>query len=333
MMNLFTRKYYLNPETLRVERVRLSREQKIRFGVICTFGLIALAVLMRQGFERYYPTPRQIIYEKENTVLRSEYATLNTELHEVESQLLELRNRDDLFYRAILSLEPVPASIREAGTGGSETNTHLRNIREPGMVLNVSQRIEKISNQVKIQSNSLVNVYDEAISNQQFLACKPSINPISPADPTWLTSSYGYRKDPFTNRRTAHNGIDIAGRIGLDIHATGDGTVITAKMSRYGYGREVKVDHGFGFVSIYGHLEDIDVKVGQKVKRGEVVGTLGNSGRSTGPHLHYEVRKNSHTVNPMYFFFENLTPREYTVLATRANLPKGPYQPNAMSQK
>ncbi len=333
MMNLFTRKYYLNPETLRVERVRLNREQKIRFGVICTVGLISLAVVMRHGFERYYPTPRQIIYEKENTVLRSEYASLNSELHEVESQLSELRNRDDLFYRAILSLEPIPSSIREAGTGGSETNTHLRSIREPGMVMDVSDRIKKISNRVDIQSNSLVNVYKEAVTSQQFLACRPSINPISPADPTWLTSSYGYRKDPFTQRRTAHNGIDIAGRIGLDIHATGDGTVITAKMSRYGYGREVKVDHGFGFITIYGHLEDINVKVGQKVSRGEVVGTLGNTGRSTGPHLHYEVRKNGHTVNPMYFFYENLTSDEYTVLASKAIFPGSPYQPVAMSQK
>jgi len=332
-MNLFTRKYYLNPDTLRVERVRLNRDQKIRFGVICTVGLISLAVLMRHGFERNFPTPRQIIYEKENTVLRSEYASMNSELHEVESQLSELRNRDDLFYRAILSLEPIPSSIREAGTGGSETNIHLRSIREPGMVMDVSDRIRKISNRVDIQSNSLVNVYKEAVTSQQFLACRPSINPISPADPTWLTSSYGYRNDPFTHRRMAHNGIDIAGRIGTDIHATGNGTVITAKMSRYGYGREVKVDHGFGFITIYGHLEDINVRVGQKVKRGEVVGTLGNTGRSTGPHLHYEVRKNGHTVNPMYFFYENLTSDEYTVLASRAIFPGSPYQPVAMSQK
>ena len=125
----------------------------------------------------------------------------------------------------------------------------------------------------------------------------------------------------------------IAGRIGLDIHSTGNGTVITAKMSRYGYGHEVKVDHGFGFITIYGHLEDINVKVGQKVSRGEVVGTLGNTGRSTGPHLHYEVRKNGHTVNPMYFFYENLTSDEYTVLASRAIFPGSPYQPVAMSQK
>jgi len=317
-MELFRRKYHLNPETLQYERVKMSKRQLIRFSLVCGVGLIVLAVCMRQGFERYYPTPKQLIYEKENQTLRAEYSSLNNELQEVEAQLSELRNRDDRFYRAILSLDPVPSSIREAGTGGSEPNSHLRNLRgEPGLVMDVSQQLDHISNKAQIQSNSLENVYEEAVINQNFLACKPSINPISPADPTWLTSSYGFRKDPFTHRRTAHHGIDIAGRTGTDIHATGDGTVVLARMARYGYGREVKVDHGYGYVTIYGHLEDILVKKGQKVKRGEVIGTLGNTGRSTGPHLHYEVRKNGHTVNPMYFFYESLTPSEYSLLTSR----------------
>jgi len=321
-MDLLGRKYYLNPETLQYERVKMTKRQLIRFSVVCAVGLIAVAVLMRHGFERYYPTPKQLIYEKENQTLRSEYASLNTELLDVESQLVDLRNRDDRFYRAILSLEPVPSSIREAGTGGSEPNSHLRNLRgEPGMVMDVSERIDKISNRVQIQSSSLANVYEEAVSNQLFMACRPSINPISPADPTWLTSSYGYRKDPFTHRRTAHHGIDIAGPYGLNIHATGDGKVVAARKGRYGYGHEVRVDHGFGFITIYAHLQDIHVKVGQTVKRGEVLGTLGNTGRSSGPHLHYEVRKNKHTVNPFYFFYENLTAKEYSMLTLRAKHP------------
>lgn len=333
-MNLFGRKYYMNPETLQYERVRMTKRQLTRFSVVCAVGLIALAVLFRHGFERYYPTPRQVIYERENQTLRSEYTSLNTELKEVEAQLSELRNRDDRFYRSILSLEPIPSSIREAGTGGSERNSHLRSLRgEPGLVMNVSLRIEDISNKMDIQSTSLETVYKEAISNQEFLACRPSIHPISPADPIWLTSSYGYRKDPFTHRRTAHHGIDLGGPYGLDIHVTGDGTVVKAKMGRYGYGREVMVDHGFGFITIYAHLQDIHVKVGQKLKRGEVVGTLGNTGRSTGPHLHYEVRKNGQTVNPFYFFFENLSAEEYSQLTSRANKSEAPYQPVAMSQK
>ena len=329
---MFVRKYHINPETLRYEQVRLNRVQRIRFILGFGMGLIALAILMRFGFERIFPTPRQIIYHKENTILRTELASLNAELQEVDTQLAELRNRDDRFYRAILSLDPVPSSIRSAGTGGSQPAL-LNNMRDPGMVNGVRQRIDKISNKVRIQSNSLDRVYKEAVETQQFLASRPSINPISPGDPTWLTSTYGFRTDPFTRLRTAHHGIDLAGPYGLDVHCTGEGTVTTAHVSRYGYGKEVVVDHGYGFTSRYAHLQDIHVKVGQKVKRGEVIGTLGNSGRSTGPHLHYEVRSNGHPVNPTYFFYENLSVGEYSLLASKANLSATPYQSNAMSQK
>lgn len=332
-MRMFERKYYINPETLRVERVSLTIRQRIRYSLILGVGLIALAVVLRTGFERFYPTPRQIIYEQENTQLRSEYTALNGNLQQVESQLSELASRDDGFYRSILSLEPVPYSIRDAGTGGSETYTQFRNIREPGLIRSVSQRMDNISSRIQIQSSSLENVYEEAVSNQLFLASRPSINPISSADPCWMTSSYGYRKDPFTGRRTAHHGIDLAGPYGLDIHAAGGGTVISAHNTGYGYGKLVKVDHGFGYISIYAHLQEILVKPGQHVKRGEVVGAMGSTGRSTGPHLHYEVRKNGHPVNPMYFFYENLSPEEYTLLASKVVSKLGPYQPVSFSQK
>ena len=331
MDRIIRRKYYLNPETLRYERVTFNSKQSIRFWVIGGVGLILVAGLLRFGFERHYPTPRQLIYQRENTTLRSEYVTLNRELQQMESQLAELRNRDDRFYRAILSLDPVSSSIREAGTGGAQRDLHLRSLRDHGMIMDVSQKIEKISNRMQIQSSSLANVYEEAVTNQQFLACKPSINPISSADPYWLTSSYGYRIDPFTQRRAPHHGIDLAGPYGLDIHCTGEGTVTYVGYSRYGYGNEVRVDHGFGYVTRYAHLQEITVKKGQKLKRGEVLGKLGSSGRSTGPHLHYEVHKNGRLVNPMYFFYENLTAEEYTQLAARANASESTAEPTAGS--
>jgi murein DD-endopeptidase MepM/ murein hydrolase activator NlpD len=330
---MFVRKYHINPDTLRYERVRLNRSQRVRFLVGFSMGLMVLAILMRIGFERSFPTPRQIIYHKQNNILRAEFKSLNAELQEVESQLAELRNRDDRFYRAILSLEPVPSSIRGAGTGGAKPGSLLKNFRDQGLFTDVSERMDKVSNVMDIQSHSLDRVYDKAVDKQHFLASKPSINPISPGDPTWLTSGYGFRIDPFTKRRTAHHGIDLAGPYGLDIHCSGEGTVTQAHVSRYGYGKEVVVDHGYGFTSRYAHLQDIHVKVGQKLKRGEVLGTLGNTGRSTGPHLHYEIRENGRPVNPMYFFYENLSVVEYTLLASKANVSAIPYASNAMSQK
>ena len=268
IMNLFTNRYFFNPETLRVERVSLSKKEWIRYSLVFGFGLVALAVFLRFGFERISPTPRQIIYEEENAQLRSEYMALNSNLQQVESRLSELRDRDAGFYRSILSLEPVPSSIRDAGTGGSDSYNQFANIREPGLVRNVSQRIDKISSRILIQSSSLENVLEEAVSNQQFRACKPSINPISAADPFWITSSYGYRNDPFTGRRTPHHGLDLAGPYGLDIHATGDGTVLKTHAGRSGYGKEVVVDHGFGYTTRYAHLEEILVKARPKIKKG-----------------------------------------------------------------
>jgi len=330
---MFGKKYYINPETLRYERVRLTRQQLYRYVGLFSIGLICLAILMRFGFERFYPTPREIIYQQENNNLRSELAALNLDLQDVEFQLADLRNRDDRFYRAILSLDPIPSTIRALGIGGAERSQHLRNLREPGMVMTVSNRIDKISSKVRLQNSSLSAVLDEALDKQEFLACKPSINPISPADPYWLTSTYGYRNDPFTGKRTPHHGIDLAGPVGLDIHCAGAGTVVRAKMNRHGYGKEVVVDHGFGYTTTYAHLHDILVEKGQKLKRGEVVGTMGSTGRSTGPHLHYEIRKDGRAVNPFYFFYENLSSEEYTLLASKATLPEGKYQPVAMSQK
>jgi len=330
---MFGKKYYINPETLRYERVKLTRQQLYRYVGLFSFGLICLAILMRFGFERLYPTPREIIYQQENNNLRSELAALNIDLQDVEYKLADLRNRDDRFYRAILSLDPIPSTIRTLGTGGAENGQHLRNLREPGMVMTVSKRIDKISNKVRLQNHSLTAVLGEALDKQEFLAHKPSINPISPADPCWLTSTYGYRNDPYTGKRTAHHGIDLAGPEGLDIHCAGAGTVLYAKINRYGYGKEVVVDHGFGYRTTYAHLRDIYVEKGQKLRRGEVVGSLGSTGRSTGPHLHYEIRKDGRAVNPFYFFYENLSSEEYTLLASKASLPEGKYQPVAMSQK
>lgn len=332
-MFLFSKKYRLNPETLRFERIRLTGIRKARVIIMASLGIIALAVLLRYGFERYYPTPRQIIYEFKNQKLRSGYEELNSNLVQLESQLAELRNRDDGFYRSILCLEPVSSSIREAGTGGATPYTHLNNLRDPALVKGVSRKIDQLSNRIKIQSSSLENVLEEAITNVQYLACRPSINPISSADPFWMTSSYGYRNDPFTHRRVAHHGIDLAGPYGLDIHVTGDGTVIGAQTSRYGYGKEVLVDHGFGYVTRYAHLQEILVKPGQELKRGQIVGTMGSTGRSTGPHLHYEVIKNGRPDNPMYYFYEDLKPEEYSLMASRSTMPDLPYRSVAYSQK
>lgn len=319
MLNMLGRKYKINPETLRYEEVKLAPKQRLFLGFFIGVVLLGSAVGMRVLFDSHAKSPRLVHYENINHELRQEYRELSSELIQDEEILGHFRRKDDRLYRSVFGMDPIPASIREAGRGGAAMHTALQSISDPEMVIDVFERVDKVMMKAKIQSSSFDDLQEAAVTNQQVLACKPQIQPISPADQTWLTSTFGYRLDPFTKQRRLHRGIDFAGRHGIEIHATGDGVVRIAEHSRYGYGREVLIDHGFGYTSRYAHLQDILVKRGDKVKRGQVVGTLGSSGRSTGPHLHYEISLNNRAVNPMYHYFEDITPDEYEIIRRRAS--------------
>ncbi|MBN2697357.1 MAG: M23 family metallopeptidase [Bacteroidales bacterium] len=330
---MFCKKYHFNPETLRFEQVKLNSKQKFRLFLSLTCGVVLLATGLRAGFEKHFSTPKEIIYSKENLQLREAYTALNNKLYIVENQLSELKNRDDRLYRSILELDPVPSSIREGGTGGAPRYIDIRNITDPELILDIFRKMDKISTRVQIQSSSLEDLYSRALETEKLLACKPSIQPISPADHFWMTSAYGYRLDPFTKKRCWHLGIDLAGPYGLHIHATGDGVVQTAAYNRHGYGKEVVIDHGFGYTTRYAHLKEMYVKPGEKVYRGQTIGELGSTGRSTGPHLHYEVHYMNRTVNPMLYFYENLTSSEYSELALHASEKVGTVHSYALSKK
>jgi len=318
MVNMFVKKYRINPDTLRVEVAKLTVKQRVIFGLILSTIIILSSVGMRVLYDQHAKSPRLVYYEKKNEQLRQDYLALRNELREDEELLAQFQRKDDRLYRSIFGMEPLPASIREAGTGGAVMYSSLQSISDPDVVIDVFDRIDKVYTRAIIQSSSFSDLEEAALTNQQVLATKPLIQPISPADQYWLTSTYGYRKDPFTRLRRAHHGIDLAGQIGLKIYATGDGVISLAEMNRHGYGNEVLIDHGFGYTSRYAHLQNILVKPGETVCRGQVIGTLGSSGRSTGPHLHYEIRYMNSPINPMYCFYEDLTPEEFNLIASRA---------------
>jgi murein DD-endopeptidase MepM/ murein hydrolase activator NlpD len=319
MLDLFVRKYRINPETLRYEEVRLAPKQRLFLAVFTAVLLLVTAVGMRVLYDNHSKSPRLVYYEEINNNLRQEYEELNADLAKNEQLLSDLRRKDDRLYRSVFGLDPIPSSIREAGTGGAVKHTALQSISDPDMVIEVFEKVDKVLMRARIQSSSFDDLTEAAVTNQQVLASKPLINPLSPADQYWLTSTFGYRLDPFTKQRRVHRGIDLAGQHGLHIHATGDGVVKLAEQHRYGYGNEVLIDHGFGYTSRYAHLQDFFVKPGDVVRRGQVIGTLGSSGRSTGPHLHYEIAQNGIALNPMHHFFEDITPDEYEIIRKRAS--------------
>jgi murein DD-endopeptidase MepM/ murein hydrolase activator NlpD len=316
---MFKEKYYYNPVTLRFERNNPPFKKKMGDFSLYLVVIVLASVILRVGFDRFLNSPKIGHFSSQNQLLRMEYKQLNDKIARAELLLQEVQKRDDKLYRSVFDLGPVPSSVREAGYGGSEIPyAGLASNGNSDMVNKTAFNLEKLSTKAKVQSGSLVDLYVIAQSQQKLIASKPSIQPLSPADSFRITSSFGFRWDPFTNIRKMHQGLDMAGEIGLKVFATGDGIVISAEDGKNGYGREIIIDHGFGYITRYAHLQKIDVKLGQSVKRGQYLGRLGSSGRSTGPHLHYEVIFENKSVNPMLFYYENLNPVEFNEITAQA---------------
>lgn len=316
---MFKEKYFYNPDTLRFERYNPPLRKRLRSFSLYLSVVLMLAVGLRLSIDNFLSAPKIGILSEQNFLLKSEYSLLNQKISKAEQLLSEVQKRDDKVYRSIFDLSPVPGSVREAGYGGTEIPYGgFKSAGNNDLVNKTALKLEKLSSKAKVQSGSLEDLYIIAQSQQKLIASKPSIQPISPGDSFRITSTYGFRWDPFTNVRRMHQGLDLAGPIGTKIYATGDGTVVSAEDGKNGYGKEVIIDHGFGYISRYAHLSKIDVKAGQPIKRGQFIGRLGSTGRSTGPHLHYEIIFENKTDNPRLYYYENLNPEEYSAIISQS---------------
>jgi len=316
---MFKDKYIFNTETLRYERFNPPIRKRVADLTFYLTVVIIFATILRISFDKFYHSPKMSHFSTQNEKLKTEYKQLNDKIAKAELLLKEVQKRDDKLYRSVFDLDPIPGSVREAGYGGSQIPYGDLVSSGNKMVNNTALKLEILSSKAKVQSGYLVDLYEKARSHQKLIASIPSIQPISPADNWRITSSYGFRWDPFTNKRRMHQGIDLAGEVGLSIHATGDGIVISAIDAKNGYGKEVIIDHGFGYISRYAHLHRIDVEVGDSIKRGQHIGLLGSTGRSTGPHLHYEVIHENRTMNPRLFYYENINAEEFKAITSLAS--------------
>jgi murein DD-endopeptidase MepM/ murein hydrolase activator NlpD len=204
--------------------------------------------------------------------------------------------------------------MRRAGFGGTDRYARLSGYKHSDIVVQTTRKLDMIAGQLYVQSKSFDEVFDMAKNKEKLLAALPAIQPISNRDLRRIASYYGYRTDPFYKIKKFHEGIDFSAPVGTEVYATGDGVVTVIERLRGGYGNYVMVDHGFNYQTIYAHLSKFNVKRGQKVKRGQVIGYVGNTGKSTAPHLHYEVRRNSRPVNPVHYFYNDISPEEYDQL-------------------
>jgi murein DD-endopeptidase MepM/ murein hydrolase activator NlpD len=233
----------------------------------------------------------------------------------------DMQERDDNIYRVIFEAEPIPSSVRKAGYGGVDRYDRLKGYQKSEVVINTTQKLDQLASQLYVQSKSFDEVFEMAKNKSEMLASIPAIQPIKNYDLRRISSYYGIRMDPFYKVNKFHSGIDFSALSGTEVFVTGNGKVVRLERSRWGYGNTITIDHGFGYQTKYAHLNEFKVRKGEKVTRGQLIGTVGNSGKSTAPHLHYEVIKNNRPVNPIHFFFNDLTPEEYETILELSQLP------------
>ena len=259
--------------------------------------------------------------KRDNAHLQTQFVILNKKLEQFSKVLDDVQHRDDNIYRIIFEAEPIPSEIRKAGFGGVNKYKELEGYNNSELIINTAEKLDKLHKQLYIQSKSFDEVFGMAKKKEEMLAALPAIQPVQNEDLTRMASGYGYRMHPILKYNKFHAGMDFTADRGTPIYATGSGTVIQADAASSGYGKHIRIDHRYGYVTLYAHMSKMNVKVGQKVKRGDVIGYVGNSGLSAGPHCHYEVRKNGNPVNPVNFYYNDLTAEEYAKMIELSNAP------------
>tara|TARA_B100000686_G_scaffold355251_1_gene471580 strand:+ start:180 stop:1157 length:978 start_codon:yes stop_codon:yes gene_type:complete len=314
-------KYYFDSQTLSYKPIKKSLTLQISnfFLFILSaiiFGIFSLFILLNTNL---ISTPKEIIQGRELQNYALQLDLMNLKLNQIENVLDNIEERDNNLYRVYFEASPIPESQRKIGFGGINRYKELEGFKNSEMITNTSKRIDVLTKQIVIQSRSLDEIEKLAANKLGLLASIPSIQPIRNKDLKRLASGYGYRNDPFTKKQRMHWGMDFTAPKGTPIFATGDGEVKRADNRAAGFGKHIRIDHGYGYVSLYAHLNGYNVKRGQKVKRGEIIGYVGNTGRSAGPHLHYEIFKDNQKINPINFYYGDLSSEEFDKLLLLAN--------------
>ena len=314
-------KYYYDSENLAYRKIKTRK--RIKFGVIilfllaaALFGFLSFIILLNTP---YFETPKDRLQTREIEHLRLNYALLNKKMDQLNAVVDAIEDRDNNLYRVYFNKSAIPDSIRKEGFLGKNRYKILEGYDNSQLVINTTKRIDVLSKELAIQSKSLDDILKLADAKSDLLAAIPAIQPVRNENLKQMASGFGYRTDPFTKARKMHEGMDFTAKTGTPIYATGDGVVARADNTASGYGNHIVIRHGFGYETLYAHLSKYKARAGQRVKRGDVIGYVGSTGRSEGPHLHYEVHKDGKVVNPLNFYYGNISAVEYVVIAKLAN--------------
>jgi murein DD-endopeptidase MepM/ murein hydrolase activator NlpD len=312
ILQLMTKvKYYYDKKTLSYKKIERTKTQS--FGRILIFmtSASAIAFILVLLFFTFFDSPKEKELKREIDNLLVQYKLLEDQITTSSLIIDELQERDDNIYRVIFEAEPIDASIRKAGFGGVNRYKKYEGFKHSEMISDLNRKIDQLSKAIYVQSKSFDDVLKMAQNKEDMLAHIPAIQPVANKDLKRMASGYGYRIHPIYKTRKMHWGMDFSAPKGTAIYATGDGVIEKIKRSKRGYGNYVSINHGYGYKTFYAHLQKYVVKRKQKVKRGDIIGYVGNSGTSTAPHLHYEVIRNDKKVNPVNYYFNDLTAEEY----------------------
>jgi murein DD-endopeptidase MepM/ murein hydrolase activator NlpD len=311
-------KYYYNTHTLRYEKlVTPFRVKLLRIFSFLAMALVTSAIISVFAF-RFIGSPAEKLLQAENERLKYRYQDMDKEVEGLQQQMKELEHRDNTVYRTIFEANPIPDSARAENMERQQEIAKVERIREDELVSSIQASLNTLSNRITSQKKSYKELAILVKNKEQILSATPAIQPVSNQDLNRIASGFGYRIDPIYKTPKMHAGLDFSAPQGTPIYATADGTVKTTGYSDVGYGNHVVVNHGFGYETLYGHMVRIKARARQKIKRGEVIGYVGSTGKSTGPHLHYEVHKNGQKLDPVYFFYNDLTPAQFNELLKRA---------------
>lgn len=311
-------KYKFNPTSLSFEKISYTvRDYAIQAFRYLVAGLVigGIAVVL---FISFFKDPDTVRLESEVEYLKSQLNDLNNELDTLERFASNIQDRDDNVYRAIFGAEPYPEHLRRAGVGGSDRYKNLKGYDNSEAIIETAKRISRLERTMVAQGKSLEEIVELAKASDKMLSSIPAIQPVSNKDLTRIASGFGMRIHPIYKIMKMHAGLDFTAPVGTEIYATGDGVIQAVDSKLSGYGHHVIIEHGYGFQTLYAHMSKVMVRPGERVTRGQVIGLIGNTGTSTGPHLHYEVLKDGAQVNPAFYFYSDITAEQYEELLQRA---------------
>ncbi len=318
------KKYRFNPDTLNYERIGISIKEKFTKIIAYFSSSLAFSLIIALIAVYFYESPKTKALKRENQELLSQYELMLKDLDKIENVLADLQQRDDNIYRVIFETDPIPSTIRKAGFGGTNKYSKLEGLNNSELVIETARKLDVLSKEAYIQSKSFDEVMKLALNKEEMLASIPSIQPLTNRDLKRTASGWGYRIHPIYKVKKMHWGMDFTAPVGTPVYATGNGQVMEisgSKTSRSEFGLSIVIDHGYGYETLYGHLSKFNVAMGQTIKRGDIIGYVGNSGLSTAPHLHYEVHKDGQRVNPALYYFKDLTADEYDkMIAISSNI-------------